>query len=132
MKYYRPYQDRMLFDRHCLMVRNIPFELFVFWRAFKLDEFEGMTHEEFYANELFRFDHEFQFMSTQIDHWNLDYILFQPISSECLRLYIMNMLGRESFDFIPLIHPRGYRQNMFMDYLNRYGKGHTAIYLSSP
>jgi hypothetical protein len=44
----------------------------------------------------------------------------------------MNFYGREAFDFIPLMHPRGYRQNMFMDYLNRYGRGPTSLYLSSP
>jgi len=32
-------------------------------------------------------------------------------------------------DMMPLTHPNGYRQVMFMDYKNEFGKGNTALYL---
>lgn len=32
-------------------------------------------------------------------------------------------------DMMPLTHPNGYRQVMFMDYKNEFKKGNTALYL---
>lgn len=34
-----------------------------------------------------------------------------------------------NLDILPLIHPNGYRQVMFMDYKNIFGNGPTALYL---
>jgi hypothetical protein len=32
-------------------------------------------------------------------------------------------------DILPITHPNGYRQVMFMDYKNMYGEGHSALFL---
>ena len=34
-----------------------------------------------------------------------------------------------SVDMVPLVHPNGYRQMMFQDYLNIYGLGYNSIIL---
>jgi len=32
-------------------------------------------------------------------------------------------------DILPITHPNGYRQVMFVDYKNIYGRGHNAVFL---
>ena len=41
------------------------------------------------------------------------------------------MLGLE-YDYLPLIHPKGYPQSIIMDYKNSLGKGSTALYWTCP
>ena len=41
------------------------------------------------------------------------------------------MTASES-DYLPLVMTMGYRQSTFVDWTNKFGRGHRAIYKSSP
>ena len=91
-KYVRPYERRNMF-KLLELPKNLPFELFAYFRCHKLqsltetnDENETRMHELHYMHEnMFRFDEELVISSTQVDEWSLDYCLFQPIMANACR-----------------------------------------------
>ena len=48
-----------------------------------------------------------------------------------MKSFIMRYLG-DSYDYIPIAHPRNNRQVLFYDYKNFMGYGNTCLYLTSP
>jgi hypothetical protein len=57
--------------------------------------------------------------------------MYQPIASATCREFLKRMMGPE-YDILPLTHPRGFPQTMFMDIQNTLGKGKTALFMSTP
>lgn len=66
-----------------------------------------------------------------MEHFEIHFVLFSPVSCSSGRMFIRQVIGPET-DYLPLVHPRGLKQSLFMDYTNMLGKGHTALFLSSP
>lgn len=56
----------------------------------------------------------------------LNFVMFSARTSSNMNKFLIQM---HNLDILPLIHPNGYRQVMFMDYKNIYGNGPTALYL---
>ena len=48
-----------------------------------------------------------------------------------VRILLMQMVGSH-YDVLPLMHPIGLPQSMFIDFNNKLKQGNTALYLSSP
>lgn len=66
------------------------------------------------------------FCETEIQGILLKFVLFSPVTSANMSRFVRLM---HEIDIIPLMHPNGYRQMMFQDYNNLFGRGHTALYL---
>lgn len=86
---------------------------------------------QFVGRNMFRFEEEFVFQNVNVLNWDLSYCLFQPVIVFAVRIFLQNMMGSD-YDYLPLIHPKGYPQSMLMDYKNTLGQGHTALYWTSP
>jgi hypothetical protein len=57
---------------------------------------------------------------------DLKFVLFSALTSSRMGQFLQKMHG---IDVLPLTHPNGYRQVMFVDYKNIYGRGHSALFL---
>ena len=90
-----------------------------------------MSLDEYYPENMFRFDKEFMIQQVTVEQWELKYVIFQPISASACRRFLQNYLG-EQYDYIPIMHPVRFPQSMFQDYKNIFGKGHRALLKSSP
>ena len=129
--YLRKFNERDQFHlEKVFLPPTIPFELFCFYRFFLIPKYDGMSYTEYFSEHMFHFEDEFIFQQTEIDNMKLQYQFFQPIGAACARLFMMNMFGND-FDIIPLVNPIRYPQCMFVDYKNKWGKGNTAMFLSS-
>jgi len=64
-----------------------------------------------------------------MNKWDLKYCLWNPDTSNAIRLLAMGWYGPE-YDFISIMHPKGFPQSMMIDYNNIIGNGSTALYYS--
>ena len=71
-------------------------------------------------------ENELCFTETEVQGINLKFVLFSALSCSNLCRFLKEMNG---LDMLPLTHPNGYRQVMFMDYKNEFNKGSTALYI---
>ena len=65
-------------------------------------------------------------METEMQGIVLNFVIFSARTCSNMNKFLIQMHG---LDILPLIHPNGYRQVMFMDYQNIFGHGPTALYL---
>ena len=107
--YIRPYENRFEFKCEKVFLPNtIPFEIFCFYRHFHLAAYEGLDLQNFFSDNFFSFEGEFIFQQVKIDDYNLRYVMLQPITSACFRMFLRKVRG-DSWDFVPMVHPLGYR-----------------------
>ena len=98
--------------------REIPFEMYLFWRNFKVTDSDQEKESENIGSQI------------NIEKWHERKILFQPHLSSCIKLYLQSSVG-DVVDFLPLIHPFGYPKSLILDYKNHLGNGKSALYLQS-
>ena len=132
-RYFRPFENRRNFDLKTYgyeYKEGMPFELYVYWRSFYYEEFEGLNFETYkvlsdFSNE-FVIDRRMDAQGHQ-----LQYGLLHPLSAKLCSTWVRQFTASES-DYLPLILNMGYRQSVFCDWTNGFGRGHTAIFLSCP
>ena len=108
---------------------RIPFELFLFFRNFinpDLEEFRINQDLHKYHILFQLLEHELRFMETEMQGIVLNFVIFSARTCSNMNKFLIQM---HNLDILPLVHPNGYRQVMFMDYQNIYGHGPNALYL---
>lgn len=107
----------------------IPFELFLFFRNYinpELEDFKPNPDLHQYHILFQLLEHEMRFMETEMQGIVLNFVLFSARTCSNMNKFLIQM---HNLDILPLIHPNGYRQVMFMDYKNIYGHGPNALFL---
>ena len=132
-RFLRPFAQRHDFHYEQYYVpKNIPLEMYFLYRFNSVvPELEGITQEEFFQTQMFRFEHDLILQQITVDEWELRYILFHPLSASCIRKFVQNFNGPDH-DWLHIVHPMRYPQSMFMDYKNIMGQGVNTLFLSSP
>jgi len=65
-------------------------------------------------------------MEMDIHGINFSFLIFSAHTSFNMREF---MIALNNAEFLPIAHPAGFKQLIFVDYLNQYGKGHNAVFL---
>ena len=107
---------------------GLPFDAYIFFRNFYNPDLEGFLDLDLHQYHiLFQLlEHELRLMETDMQGIDLKFVLLTALTSSNMSKFLLQMHGTK---FLPLVHPNGYRQVMFMDYTNHYGAGCTTLYL---
>jgi hypothetical protein len=65
-------------------------------------------------------------MEMDIHGIHFNFILFSAPTSFNMREFVFALNGS---DFLPIAHPTGFKQIIFVDFKNIYRKGHNALFL---
>ena len=129
LNFLKPYSDRFDF---CLREVGLPedtcFEVYLLYRSFINPDLVGFTASNLHQYHiLFQIlEHELRFLQTEMQGIDLKFVLFSALTCANMRKFLLQM---HELDILPLTHPNGYRQVMFVDYRNIYGRGHNALFL---
>ena len=129
LKFVRPWDKRFMFNPNdCGIKEDISFEVYCLFRSFHNPDLEGFSalnlHQYHILFQLL--EHELSYTETEVQGINLKFVMFSEISCSNMSKFLKQMHG---LDMIPLTHPNGYRQVMFQDYKNEFGKGYNALFL---
>ena len=105
----------------------MPLELYAFWRIYSNDQITPTTP----IQDLWEFNDEFPLFRTQITQYEVRFLIHSPMTAMLIRNFLVSHFG-DIYDYVSIVHPRGFRQVLMTDYQNHIGKGHTAMFLSKP